>query len=216
MPETFWDDFRAEQQAVLAPWLERLVEAGLADGRAQLGLAKAAPEFAVQIDWNLVNQNALLWAQTYAYDLVGGITQTTREKLQTALGEWLQAGEAFPALRERVQTIFDDPKRAELIAVTETTRAVAEGNTQAWQAANVWGREWRTARDELVCPVCGPLHQQRAMMGQAFPGNIANPPAHPHCRCIVVPVVKPERSPAPGMDQERIIVDGREQTVARG
>ncbi len=212
LPDTFWEDLRAEQQTALAPWLERLVEQGLADGRAQLGLVKAAPELQMQIDWNLVNQNALAWAQTYTYDLVGGITQTTREKLQTVIGDWLQAGEAFPELRARVQSIFDDPKRAELIAVTETTRAIAEGNTQAWQAANVWGREWRTARDELVCPVCGPLHQQRAMTGQAFQGAIQNPPAHPNCRCGVVPVVKPERSPAPGVEQERRIVAGRERT----
>ncbi|MGC9395384.1 MAG: minor capsid protein [Anaerolineae bacterium] len=206
IPETFWDELRAQQQAALAPWLEHLVQYGLESGRVQVGMpvgaGKAVPEIGIQVDWNLVDQNALAWAQAYTYDLVGGITQTTREKLQSAIGDWLRAGEAFPQLRERVEAIFDDPKRAELIAVTETTRAVAEGNTQAWQAAGVWGREWRTARDELVCPVCGPLHRQRAMIGQAFPGNITNPPAHPNCRCVIVPVVEPERSPAPGIDQE--------------
>jgi hypothetical protein len=86
------------------------------------------------------------------------------------------------------------------------------GNTQAWAAADVPEREWRTAVDELVCPICGPLHQQRAKIGEAFPGNIQNPPAHPNCRCALVPIVSPERSPAPGTGQERRVVAGQERT----
>ena len=37
---------------------------------------------------------------------------------------------------------------------------------------------WRTAADERVCPVCGPLD------GQEWPGDAGpQPPAHPNCRC---------------------------------
>lgn len=37
---------------------------------------------------------------------------------------------------------------------------------------------WRTAADERVCPVCGPLD------GQEWPSDAGPmPPAHPNCRC---------------------------------
>ena len=49
-------------------------------------------------------------------------------------------------------------------------------------------------------------------IGEAFPGNIKNPPAHPNCRCALVPVVSSERSPAPGTGQERRVVAGQERT----
>jgi hypothetical protein len=37
---------------------------------------------------------------------------------------------------------------------------------------------WRTAADERVCPVCGPLD------GMEWPSDVGpQPPAHPNCRC---------------------------------
>ena len=37
---------------------------------------------------------------------------------------------------------------------------------------------WRTAADERVCPVCGPL------AGSEWPSDTGpQPPAHPNCRC---------------------------------
>ena len=218
LPGAYRVEFEQRQQDIIAPWLEHLILSGVTAGKQALGIeesgieGKAAPAVAVTVDWQLVNDNAVRWARTYSYELVSDITETTCERLQTAVGDWLEAGEAFPALTERVQAIFDDPYRAKMIAATEATRAIAEGNTQAWAAADVPEREWRTAVDRLVCPLCGALHQQRAKLGEPFPGGIANPPAHPNCRCMLAPIVKPERSPAPGVGQERRVVAGRERT----
>lgn len=40
---------------------------------------------------------------------------------------------------------------------------------------------WRTAADERVCPVCGPLD------GGEWPADAGpQPPAHPNCRCARV------------------------------
>jgi len=190
---------------------------------------KAAP--VVGIAWDLVNQDARRQAQTYTYDLVRGITDNTRQRLQQQVDAWIAAGNAFPDLVERVKPLIPDLEavattalqpdyRARLIAMTESTRAYADGNQRVWEAAGVWGREWRTAVDERVCPVCGALHQQRAKLGEDFAVTVKgkrvvvrNPPAHPGCRCSVKPVVRPERSPTPGTGQERIIWQGQELTV---
>lgn len=47
---------------------------------------------------------------------------------------------------------------------------------------------WVTARDERVCPVCGPLHGKKVLIGQQFKtaeGAFWSPGLHPNCRCVV-------------------------------
>lgn len=200
LPTIDWAAFEEAQREVLEPYIQHGVEWGLQQGAGEVGLstrAKAAPELGMTVDWNLVNENAVNWASNYTFDLVGGITQTTQTALQSAISGWLEAGAAYSELEKRVREIFDNPQRAALISVTEGTRAIAEGNTQAWQAVNVWGREWRTAQDELVCPICGGLNHQRQPLGMSFDVVAEgqrytpdNPPAHPDCRCTVVPIVR--------------------------
>ena len=101
----------------------------------------------------------------------------------------------MPELIERVDSFLNNPIRAETIAVTEATRTYAEGNMVAWRESGVVnGRIWQTALDELVCPVCRPLHNQiTAFDDQVWhhptnPGlsvglSVKNPPAHVRCRC---------------------------------
>lgn len=70
---------------------------------------------------------------------------------------------------------------------------------QAKQAAWMWLQEtgklspmaqkvWITARDERVCPTCGPLHNKRVLLGEQFEvagGKVWTPGIHPNCRCTV-------------------------------
>lgn len=51
-------------------------------------------------------------------------------------------------------------------------------------------KRWVTLSDELVCPTCGPLDSLVVDLDSVFPtgvGALPAPPAHPNCRCIVVP-----------------------------
>lgn len=194
--EDWWKAFYQEQLEIIQPWIERLTLIGVARGRRALPTEQKALTPEVMINWQMINQAAVSWALAYSVDLLTGIMQTTRNRLYTEIASWIASNQAFPALLEKVNEIFDDPRRAESIAVTETTHVIAEGNTLAWREAGVWGREWRTARDEMVCEICGPLHKQRRAMGENFIAVVngkrytpANPPAHVRCRCTVVPVV---------------------------
>jgi SPP1 gp7 family putative phage head morphogenesis protein len=83
--------------------------------------------------------------------------------------------------------------RARNIARTETILAAEEGRNQAWEQAQERGaiaqdqeREWLTAEDERVCPICGPLDGERVGLREAFSGGFSHPPAHPQCRCSTV------------------------------
>lgn len=78
-----------------------------------------------------------------------------------------------------VSSLFSEA-RAESIAVTETTRAISEGEAFAaavvasvTRALATWF--WQTEEDDSVCAVCDGLN------GQERPST--EPPAHPMCRC---------------------------------
>ena len=86
-------------------------------------------------------------------------------------------------------------QRGYMIARTELATAynsgAFEGAKQA-QAAGLLGecvKEWSTAADERVCPVCGSLQGKQIPMDAEFPGasrtwsTKLHPPAHVGCRC---------------------------------
>ena len=147
----------------------------------------------IDIDWELANIGAEDWARRYGFDLVRGITRTTQQRLQKEIAAWVNNGDSLGQLRKRLSQPNGpfSPKRARTIAVTETTRAFAEGNVVAWKESGVVERRrWNTSVDELVCPICGPLHNVITDIDKPFPGGLQNPPAHPYCRCWVTPVVE--------------------------
>lgn len=170
--------------------LLRAVLSGSETGQGQL------ERIGLGIDWALVNEAAREWVlgtegiSGYLQELYDQIQESSRRALRQEIAAWIESGEALPDLVKRLEPTFGK-KRAELIASTEVTRAYAEGNTRAWQASGlVTLREWRTANDERVCPVCGPLHKKRAGFDEPFEGGPESPPAHPRCRCWLVPVVE--------------------------
>lgn len=159
--------------------------------------------------WDLVNMQAIAWVMGgsaefgdgYANELIGDILRTSETQLRSAIVEWTANGEPLPALVDRLERTALSRSRAELIAVTEVTRAYAAGARQAWQAGGIIKTmRWQTANDELVCPICQPLNQSVARVdGGRFDaydtnGNLVAsaplPPAHPRCRCWVSPVAQ--------------------------
>lgn len=139
-------------------------------------------------DWTLVNTDARSWATSYAGELIRNIEQTTVNSVRQSVSRWIDNGEPLQALIDDLRPTFG-AQRAELIASTEVTRAFAEGSTRAYQATGVVGEiEWQTARDERVCPVCGPRHSKRSTLAAREVDGIGIP-AHPRCRCWWVPVV---------------------------
>ena len=77
-------------------------------------------------------------------------------------------------------------QRAKLAAGTEAWRAWQLGQfstaAQKQRETNAQViRIWVTARDERVCPTCGPLDGVTYPVGKAF--AYGEPPIHPNCRC---------------------------------
>lgn len=143
--------------------------------------------------WTLINRWAADWARRYSYELIQGLIETTRERIRHLISSFITStqtvGELFQGIQESGAY---SPERAQAIAVTEVTRAFAEGNLEAWRASGVvQGKRWNTNNDHLVCPTCGPLNQRVVPLEGTFGGEILAPPAHVRCRCWLTPVVTP-------------------------
>lgn len=142
----------------------------------------------VGLEVGTVNVAALDWARTYTYDLIKGLTDTTRKTVQGAVTSFLETpGMTRGDLEKLLSTAFSE-SRASAIAVTEVTRASSQA--AAWyqqelaKSGLTMNRRWYTLADERVCPICGPLHGQlESVWAARFPDG---PPAHPNCRCSVV------------------------------
>lgn len=144
------------------------------------------------------------WRDRYALEL-DDLVLTIRR----ALGMVLVEGEGVDAAMRRVAEAMGVPTdrrfgrvgsrenatyRANFSRVQALTRTViqtqANSGAIAAYAANadiLSGYQWLTARDERVCPTC------RGLDGTTYKFNDSyRPPAHPSCRCSVIPTIAPD------------------------
>lgn len=194
--------------AVLAGQVDDLIEEITKDGAtvalAHLGIdVTAKPEV-----MNIVNQEALDYAEARSASMVGmrrtatglvpnpnaewQITEGTREFLKGDITEALEEGWSNDVLASKLANnyAFSD-SRAMAISRTETIRASNQGALASYQASGiVEAKQWTTAEDDLVSEDCeengdaGPI-----ALDDEFPSGDDAPPAHPNCRCVIVPVV---------------------------
>lgn len=164
----------------------------------------------LRASWATVHSYAVDWlwgggtshfGNGYASTLIAGILDHSQDIVRHEIVAWTVAGEPMPALTTRLESVALSRTRAELIAVTETTRAYAEGSRLAWEHGGIIRRmRWQTANDDLVCPICMPLNGMVAPVDGSgkFEGYDDNgislssadmPPAHARCRCWLSPVV---------------------------
>lgn len=184
-----WADEVAAFFQLLFPLLR---DAALAGAETAL---EGMVEVGVGIDWAQVNQAAVDWARSYAGQLSRTITGTTQNFVRQEVAAWLESGERVDVLKATLEPMFGSV-RAEMIAVTETTTAFAEGNLSVWRESGVVEqKQWRTARDELVCPICTPLDglivdlEANGFTTDQGGIGLSAPPAHVRCRCFLSPVL---------------------------
>ena len=164
----------------------------------QVATERAAFAVAQNIDtFALVNQQTINWVNTYYVNgtdpgSVGSLNATTRQQFTDAFTAWqqgempLSTGDGLDALINALTPTFG-PNRAEMIAITETTRVFVEAQRQA-EANNPYtvAFRWLTSADERVCPICGPMHGQVRRKQDGYAGGV-DIPAHVRCRCHEVP-----------------------------
>lgn len=179
----FWVTEAAAMIADLRPEMERY---------AQESGERLIVEQGIGIDWALAAEAAARWAEQRAGELIRGVTEVNQRLVRENVARFLRTpGMTVGQLRDSLTPYFGE-RRAQTIAVTETTRAFAEGEYRSVQLAQLAGFNlvpiWHTSSDELVCPQCGPLNGQPSeRWAQLSPGiDVSSaPPRHVNCRCWV-------------------------------
>lgn len=146
----------------------------------------------IGIDVDKVNRVAVNWARTHTENVLMEMWRNRHGETADLLTRYVGVGEAVAEgyeqgltireVSERLERLYS-PVRAEMLAVTETTRAVVEGERAfvAQLEAESGQRMvpiWMTANDDRVCLICGPRNEKPITNGEY-------PPAHPRCRCGV-------------------------------
>lgn len=123
------------------------------------------------------------------------VNETTRKHLRETLKEGVGAGEGIGDLTKRVEELFDNREKweAERIARTEVIEASNGAELEAYkQSEVVEKKEWLIAPG--ACDICEPLNGEVVELDKDFGGEFDYPPAHPNCRCTILPVIEEERS----------------------
>ena len=200
-------------QALRLAGFEVLAEA-LADIFTDL-VKDAGKQALTQLDLNdaklldLVNERAVEWAREHAAELVGKkwvggklvdnpnaayrIDQVTRDGVQSLVTQAIDGGWSNDRLAAALKDSYAfSASRAELIAVTETAFADVAGNMLAYEESGVVvGKRWIVGSAEKLCEVCAENAAQGVIpFEKAFASGRLAPPAHPRCRCDVLPVTK--------------------------
>lgn len=119
---------------------------------------------------------------------------TDRDTLIKILTDSLQDGKSVPEIRGAIQAEFDtiSKNQAQRITRTEILRASNQGALDAYkQSGIVEGKQWLTAG---AVDECEAYDGQVESLEGSFYGSKSefadgDPPLHPNCRCVLLPVI---------------------------
>ena len=116
---------------------------------------------------------------------IQGMTDEIAKRMSRAMVEGFEKSESINQLKARIRDVTDfGSNRAEVIARTETMRAVNGAARDRYRQNGIDKVEFLAAWDDRVCPECEGLH------GKIFDlGDAPDLPVHPQCRCTLAPVI---------------------------
>ena len=184
--------------------LERVYAEGWVTGEAAadeaIAKAKEARKAADDdlIDWSTWNPGdeaaALLLRPTRAFQrflasfgiTLKELTNTTvndiGNSIADALEQGLSANQAAKLIRRNVAT----SSRALMIAITEQNRAMSAATINRYREMQIGQMEWEVSDP---CDKCAMNAGQVVPIGGTFNSGDTQPPAHPNCRCALLPVI---------------------------
>lgn len=200
---------------------EQIAEATRANRRKSAEINKAEAQVAIEIDWATWKPgdqvSALLLKPPKAFQrlleqqgvTIKEITNTTLRDIGNAIGEAVELGLSAKQAANLINRSLANPARSLMIAITESNRAMSAATAARYQQAGLEQMEWTTFDP---CDICARNDGTIVQIGAPFPSGHTRPPAHPHCRCALLPVI-PGFESSPSNTQGSIIdVPGVEPT----
>lgn len=119
-------------------------------------------------------------------DRIWDNTKLLQETLDEQLIHCVVAGKKTTQLKNLLQERFNvSYHRADTLVRTELAHIQTEAAKQRYTDYGIQQVEIWADKDERRCDVCGKLHKKKYPVGAPVPI-----PAHPNCRCCIVPVVE--------------------------
>jgi len=150
-----------------------------------LGAETAQTQYNIDVGLNQYSSEVLQAAETYTAKLVKGITETTREKIKQSIATSLHLGEDVSSASDRLNRIVNDPRRAALIARTETVRSYTTGITTFGKKSGATQKVWELS--SAPCEICQAAYDNTpngdGVLDIDDEYSDGDPPAHPNCRC---------------------------------
>lgn len=202
-----WDEYTLPLNDALATHIVSTAKSGAGEAYMQLAIDDPTA-------FDLANESAIDWAKQRAAELVGmkidangdlypnpnaeyNILDSTREMIRSDVAAALEDGSTTDELAAKLSDsyAFSDT-RAEMIARTETAKADVQGSLILYKESGVVeSKQWITGAG--CCDDCQALDKETVGIDDSFSDGSDGPPAHPQCRCDVVPVV----SEQPNVDE---------------
>lgn len=161
--------------------------------------------------FNVLDRRVTDFLRDFGARRIVAINDRTRGRVAESLAEGLTAGENSRKLRERVRDVFEASRsRADMIVLTETTRASNFGSLEGIRQAGIDFKEWLATGDDHTRATHAAMDGQEQPTEQPFvspsgavalyPGGFGVGAEDINCRCAVLPVFKEAKpKPPPGV-----------------
>jgi len=190
------------------PYIRSAYAQGIRVATSQLqerGIDPATVDISEVVEQGNFNRGLqVLFTRTYDFleDMADELVRDVRDELMEGFSRGENPRKIARSLTDRVDSI--GKHRATLIARTEIINAHSTGYLDRVDDMSddagvdiAVGHEWQTAEDDRVCPICKPLNGVNFTTDEMRESTFElggstwqlKPPAHPQCRCALVPNV---------------------------
>jgi SPP1 gp7 family putative phage head morphogenesis protein len=225
----------SQQDFAISAGLGQAIREGLAEAyamgvlSAQAALSEANPRdpLRIEINWQgwkpgnvraarrILSENGaevgLQKLLDQANVVISRISANRLDEVAAVLADGLEEGKTPQQIALALRGVLDDRVWALTVAWTETNRAQSAAALDQYRAAGRTAKEWMTANDQRVCPICmgnemdGPIP-----LDADFSSGEQHPPGHPRCRCSLIPGLAPSVAKS-----ARAIATGNEANTER-
>lgn len=114
------------------------------------------------------------------------MSQTTVRDIGNAIADAIDLGMSADRSAKNIMRQVASPARALSIAITEQNRAISFATINRYKEGGLQQMEWEVSDP---CKICAQNTNQVVNIGSAFNSGDTQPPAHPNCRCVLLPVI---------------------------